>query len=167
MQKLVLPSPRFGFTLVRHLNFHDLCTAGKVKGRASRVCMTIQTFSWYRLSKLCYLRLAPITQEILLLLLFFIFTSTLYINHFCHVMFVCHNGISSLEMNKQHMIKIMLTQWFLLWNCQLMLFSCLFFFRRTCIYLCHSILQHGRLQKGFDSQLDTDFLNRKRKETCF
>lgn len=128
MQKLVLPSPRFGFTLVGHLNIHDLCTVGRVKGKASRVRMTRQTFCRYRLSKLCYLWLAPISQEILLLLLFFIFTSTLYINHFCHVMFVCHNGISSLEINKQHMIKIMLTlQSLLLWNCQLMLFSLFIF----------------------------------------
>lgn len=164
MQKLVLPSPRFGFTLVRHLNFHDLCTAGEVKGRASRVCMTIQTFSWYRLSKLCYLRLAPITQEILLLLLFFIFTSTLYINHFCHVMFVCHNGISSLEMNNQHMIKIMLTQWFLLWNCQLMLFSCLFFSGEL-VYIC--VIPFYNMAGYRKALIHSYFLNRKRKETCF
>lgn len=67
----------------------------------------------------------------------------LCINYFCHVICVCHvltqqtyGGLSSLEVNKQHMIKITLTQQsLLLWNCQLMLFPS-FIFSGGFVYIC-------------------------------
>lgn len=87
----------------------------------------------------------------------------------CHVIFVfllltqeTHCGIFSLEINRQHMIKIMLTQ-----QCNLLIiltlelpakaFFIIYFFRRICICFYQSILEHGRLKRRFDSWLDIDY----------
>lgn len=75
---------------------------------------------------------------------------------------VTHYGIFPLEINKQHMIKIMLSE-----QCNLLIiltlespakaFFIIYFSRRICVCFCHSISEHGRLQRRFDSWLDTDY----------